>query len=100
MLRISVSSREMEKGRFSSASSCSSSRESAIATLCWAIAKATWAWVRGKCEEAMREKDGNPPGCFDSLRAKNLTPTQIEKFLGRITTSGTPLVATAILALC
>jgi len=22
-----------------------------------AIAKATWAWVRGKCEEAMRERE-------------------------------------------
>jgi hypothetical protein len=33
-----------------------------------AIAKATWAWLRGKCEEAMREVLGAGEACRQARR--------------------------------
>ena len=34
---------------------CATHKQFTMQAVAVAIAKATWAWVRGKCEEAMRE---------------------------------------------
>ena len=54
---------------------CATHKQFTMQMVAVTIAKATWNWVRGKCEEAMREESDGCDGAQDCerVRVRNTT---------------------------